>query len=192
MRLGMFGGTFNPIHMGHLVLAETAREALRLDRVLFIPTGQPPHKPASHLPPGMIRLKLIQLAIRDHSNFASSDIEVQRDGPSYTIDTVKLIRTQLPEAKLFLLMGQDMLGVQWLGWNELKRLCTIVVAHRPGSKTTRREAGVVWLPMPRLDISSLDIRARVKAGTSIRYLVPAAVERYLRQHRLYARGGEGR
>ena len=189
MRVGILGGTFNPIHLGHLVLAEAAREALNLDRVLFIPTGQPPHKPVRDLIPGSIRLKLIQLAIRDHAAFIASDIELQRSGASYTIETVRTLRKQLPDATLFLLIGEDMLAVRWLAWDTLKRLCTIVVARRPGMRVVRREPKLKRLEMPRLDISSSDIRACVNAGRSIRYLVPAAVERYIRSHHLYRRGG---
>ena len=191
MRLGIFGGTFNPIHWGHLVLAETARETLALDRVVFIPTRHPPHKRASHLLPGSVRFALVQLAIRDHPNFVASDIELQREGPSYSIDTVRILHQQLPQAKLFLLMGADMLSVRWIAWDELKRLCTVVVAHRPGSRPVRREVGLKWLAMPQVEISSSDIRLRLRAGRSIRYLVPPAVERYMREHRLYGKGQQG-
>ena len=190
LRVGIFGGTFNPVHLGHLLLAETAREALSLDRVLFIPTRQPPHKPSKDLWPAPVRLTLIELAIRDHPAFVVSDIELQREGPSYSIETVRALRRQLPQAKLFLLIGEDMLKVKWLAWDELKQLCTIVAVPRPGGKgaPARKERGVRWLPMPRLEIASSDIRVRLKQGRSIRYLVPMAVERYLRQH---PQGGKG-
>ena len=223
MRLGIIGGTFNPIHWGHLVLAETARETLALDRVVFIPTRHPPHKRASNLLPGSVRFALVQLAIHDHPNFVASDIELQREGSSYSIDTVRILHQQLPQAKLFLLMGADMLSVRWIAWDELKRLCTVVVAHRPldsspgfsrpsarasgflaegsrakaregalpGSRPVRREVGLKWLAMPQVEISSTDIRLRLRAGRSIRYLVPPAVERYIREHRLYGKGQQG-
>ncbi len=185
IRLGIFGGTFNPIHLGHLLFAETARETLALDRLLFIPTRQPPHKRAKGLLPGQVRMELIQLAIRDQPAFVASDIELQREGPSYSIDTVRILHQQLPQAKLFLLVGEDMLGVRWLAWEELKRRCTIVVAHRPGHKPPKQAAGLKWLAMPQVEISSSDIRARIKAGRSIRYLLPTAVERYIHHHQLY-------
>ena len=195
MKIGLFGGTFNPIHTGHLILAETARETFGLDRVLFIPANLPPHKVTRDLAPGLLRLKLIQLAIRDHAAFAASDIELHRSGVSYTIETVRALRKQLPDATLFLIIGEDMLAVRWLAWDALKRACTIVVAHRSGKparrslgvggKAIRRETGLKWLEMPRLDISSSDVRSRIGSGRSIRYLTPAAVERYIRQHRLY-------
>ena len=187
MKLGIFGGAFNPIHLGHLLLAETAREALALDRVLFIPTRQPPHKSDRELLPGGERLRLIRLAIRDQTAFAASDIELQRGGPSYTIDTVTAIRRQLPEAKLFLLIGQDMLAVRWAAWTKLKRLCAVVAARRHGSPKPRQQAGLQWLQMPLMDIASSDIRRRLREGRSIRYLVPGAVERYLKAHHCYQR-----
>jgi nicotinate-nucleotide adenylyltransferase len=188
MRIGVFGGTFNPIHLGHLLLAETAREALTLDRVVFIPTSQPPHKRATGLLPGGTRLELIRCAIKDHPAFVASEIELERRGTSYTIDTVKSLHAQLPQAKLFLLIGADMLAVRWFAWRELTRLCTIAVAGRPGTKP-RRASGVKWLEMPLVEIASSDIRARLKAGRSIRYLVPPSVERYIREHRLYQPNG---
>ena len=187
LRIGVFGGTFNPIHWGHLLLAETAREELALDRVLFIPANQPPHKSDRGLLPGCVRFELIKLAIRDHSAFVASDIELQRSDVSYSLETVTILRKQLPTAKLFLLIGQDMLAVHWKGWEEIKRLCAVVIAHRPGTTAPRRGAGVKWLKMPQVGISSSDIRRRLKAGRSIRYFVPAPVERYIHQHGLYGR-----
>lgn len=192
MRVGIFGGTFNPIHLGHLLLAETAREALSLDRVLFIPAGQPPHKRMPGLLDGAARLRMVQLAIKDHPGFAAFDLELRRPGPSYSIDTVTALTRVLPEAKLFLLIGQDMLGVRWAAWNELTRLCTVAVARRQGSRRARTERLIRWLDMPLMSIASSDIRARVAAGRSIRYLVPAPVERYIRRHRLYQAAGRKR
>jgi len=185
MRFGILGGTFNPIHWGHLLLAETARDELALDRVLFVVANRPPHKRDRSLLPGAVRFELVKLAIRDHPAFVVSDLELQRAEVSYSLETVSILRKQLPSAKLFLLMGQDMLTVPWKGWDHLKQWCTIVVAHRPGSSTPPRQAGLKWLTMPHLDISSSDIRRRLKAGRSIRYLVPAPVERYIQQRGLY-------
>jgi nicotinate-nucleotide adenylyltransferase len=117
----------------------------------------------------------------------ASDIELERQAVSYTLETIKILRSQLPEAKLYLLIGQDMLSVRWMGWDEIKRLSTVVVAQRPGAKAPRREKGLRWVTMPQIEIASSDIRQRVRAGRSIRYLVPPAVERYIRQHRIYER-----
>jgi len=212
MRLGIFGGTFNPIHYGHLLLAETAREQLGLDRVVFIPANLPPHKRAAGLASSEARLELVRLAIREQPAFVASDIELERQAVSYTLETIKILRSQLPEAKLYLLIGQDMLSVRWMGWDEIKRLSTVVVARRPGARATRpfdaahgglprglaqgrgerakrveprREKGLRWLTMPQVEIASSDIRKRIKAGRSIRYLVPPAVERSIRDRRLY-------
>ena len=200
MRLGIFGGTFNPVHLGHLLLADAACDALRLDRVVFIPAGRPPHKPSKGLLDGAERLALVKLAIRGQPGFSVSDMELQRRGPSYSIDTVRRLRARHPRAALFLLMGEDMLRVPWRAWRDLAQLCTVVVAHRtahPHARVPRQghqdrrarspaAAGRIrWLPMPGLDISSSEIRDRVRHGRSIRYLVPPAVERYIRRHRLY-------
>jgi len=186
MRLGIFGGTFNPIHIGHLLLADTARETLSLDRVVFIPTRQPPHKRAKDLLPGPVRLQLIEAAIREHPAFTVSDIELQRPGVSYTIETVRALHRQLPQAKLVLLVGQDMLAVRWMAWKELTSLCTVAAAKRPDVAT--RAGGrrrIRWLPMPMVGVSSSQIRARLKAGRSIRYLVPPAVERAIQVQGLF-------
>ena len=185
MRLGVFGGAFNPIHLGHLILAETARESLSLDRIVFIPTYKPPHKSSKELLPGAQRLEMIRLAIREQPAFVASEIELEQQKTSYSIDTIKALHAQLPQAKLFLLIGEDMLAVRWFAWEEIKRLCTVVAAHRPGSKAVRKGTGVKWLEMPQVEIASSNIRARLRAGRSIRYLIPPAVERYLEQHQLY-------
>ncbi len=185
MRLGIFGGSFNPIHYGHLLLAETAKDALALDRVVFVPTHTPPHKTSSQLLPGPARFELVQLAVRDNPVFVASDIEIQRKGTSYSINTVRSLHEQLPPAKLFLIIGEDMLAVKWFAWEEIKRLCTVVAAHRPGSKPGKRQAGVKWLEMPESAISSTDIRKRVSSGRSIRYLVPPIIERTILQRSFY-------
>jgi nicotinate-nucleotide adenylyltransferase len=189
MNVGIFGGSFNPIHLGHLLLAETARDQLGLDRVLFIPAHMPPHKASADLLPALTRLEMVKLAIREHHGFVASDIELHRSGPSYTIDTVKLLRAQAPDAELYLIVGADMLGVEWKGWSELKRLCTIVAARRPGARAAKADKAIAWIEMPQIGISSSDIRSRRHAGRSIRYLVPGAVERFIRARHLYHRRG---
>ncbi len=185
MRIGIFGGSFNPIHLGHLILAETARDTLALDRVVFIPSAKPPHKSSRGLLPAAVRMELVQRAIQGQPAFVVSDIELQRPGTSYSIETVRIVRQQLPMATLFLLVGQDLLQVRWAHWDQIKRLCTVVVATRAGVSVARRQPGIRQLSMPLIEISSSDIRARCRGGRSIRFLVPSAVERYIADHHLY-------
>ena len=184
-RLGIFGGTFNPIHHGHLILAECAREQFALDRVLFIPTATPPHKAFRELLPGRDRLRLIRLAIHGHPAFHTDDMELARGGVSYSLETVRALHARHPRAKLFFLVGADMLRVRWYGLPELTRLCTFVVASRAAQPLAHRFRGMRRLSMPPVDISSSMIRARARAGASIRYLVPEAVEREIRRRRLF-------
>jgi nicotinate-nucleotide adenylyltransferase len=186
MRIGLLGGTFNPVHLGHLLLAETAREQLRLDRVLFVPSRVPPHKRTPDLLPAALRLGLVRLAIRGHHAFAASGLELSRPGVSYTIDTVRALKRRWPRATLVLLVGADLLRVRWVAWEELRRLCTLAVASRVGDAPARLR-GAYRLAMPPVGISSSDIRRRLRRGQSIRYLVPEAVERSLRAHRAFRR-----
>ena len=187
LRIGVLGGSFNPIHFGHLRLAEEAREALRLDRVLFIPALRRPHKPQHGLVDGRHRLAMVRLAIAGQPAFAVSDVELQRPGPSYTVDTLMTLRRQSgARARLFFLCGADTLQELKI-WKDLDRvlqLCTFVVATRPGYPWRPRR-GLTRLTMTPLAISASDIRRRVAEQHSIRYLVPDAVERYIARHRLY-------
>ena len=202
MRLGILGGTFNPIHLGHLVVAECAREQCALDQIRFIPTATPPHKAPRDLLDGAKRLALIRLAIRGHPSFRASDLELELGGISYTIRTVRLLHARYPRARLFLIVGSDMLQVPWVGLPALRRLCTFVVAprrfdfsHHPsnrpehrrriGRDRLRRLPRMQRLVMPQVAISSSMIRARIRRGQSIRYLVPDAVARSIVHRRLY-------
>ena len=187
MRLGLFGGTFNPIHLGHLILAECARAQYRLDQVWFIPTAVPPHKTTRDLLDGRQRLRLIRLAIRGHAAFRACDVELAREGASYTVDTVRAIHAARPSDRLFWLVGSDVLQVRWRSAPELQRRCTFLVAGRAFSASRRRGWRVQRIQMPQIDISSSMIRARLRAGTSIRYVVPPAVERALLRQRFYRR-----
>ncbi len=188
MRLGLLGGTFNPIHLGHLLLAECAREQCALDQVWFMPTAIPPHKPSRQLLDGEQRLALVRLAIRGHPAFRASDVELRLGGVSYTFRTVRLLRARDPRAKMFLIMGSDMLQVSWYGMEELRRLCTFVVAGRPTTQPLRRLPGMRTIAIPQVEISSSMIRARIRRGQSIRYLVPDAVRQSILRRRLYAGG----
>jgi nicotinate-nucleotide adenylyltransferase len=176
-----------------VALAEWARESLDLDRVLFVPAGDPPHKRGRPLSPAAARVAMTRLAIRGHRGFKVGMLEVRRRGPSFTVDTLRAIHRAHPNARLFLILGGDSLE-EFGTWREpaaIRKLATLVVARRPGSparghrRADARWSGVVWLDNPLFDLSSSGIRARVRARRSVRALVPDAVARYIERHRLY-------
>lgn len=204
-RVGLYGGTFDPIHAGHLIVARAVRERLSLGRLILIPSAQPPHKSLHRVTDASHRLAMTRLAVEGQPGLEVSDCEIRRTGPSYTIDTVGRFRQELgPEAEMVWLIGADSLR-ELAGWHRVDELvgaCRIVVAARPGWESPdlsplrarlRPEqieqliAG--RLETPRIDISSTDIRSRVACGLSIRWLVPEAVERYIFEHRLYGAAG---
>jgi nicotinate-nucleotide adenylyltransferase len=196
-RLGILGGTFDPIHHGHLVAAEEARYQLGLDRVLFVPAGTPPHKPASPLSPIHHRLRLVELAIAARPYFALSRVDADRSGPCYTVDTLALLRAEWgPRPAFFFIVGADSLAnlLDWYQPQRLLELCELAVVDRPGVEVDlpgleRALPGITahvhWVQMPGLKISSHDLRARVRAGRPIAYLLPAAVEAYIQEQGLY-------
>jgi nicotinate-nucleotide adenylyltransferase len=194
-RIGVFGGTFDPPHLGHLVLAEWAWARLRLDRVLLVPAGAPPHKLARRLSEPAHRLAMARLAVRGNPALAVADLEARRAGPSFTVDTLGALRARHPGARLFLLMGADSLAdfPTWREPERIARLATLVVAARPRRGATRRArlprgARVVHLDNPLVDISSSALRARARARRPLRYLVPDAVAAYIERQGLYRRG----
>ena len=201
-KIGILGGSFNPVHLGHLLLAETAREALELEKVLLIPVKLPPHKTASALAAGRDRLEMVRLAAAKNAALEASDIELQRPGVSYTVDTVQALREQYGAgAEIYFLIGMDTVS-ELPSWHEVRRLaglCKLVPLSRPRGPRPRAaaleravgkaEARAILartIAMPLLQISSSDIRRRVAGGRSIRYLVPDAVIAYIRRKRLYA------
>ncbi len=197
MRVGVIGGTFDPIHIAHLVIAEEARVRLNLDRVVFVPAATPPHKVDNDISSVEHRLAMVELAIATNPYFFLSRVDIERSGPCYTIDTVKLLRDEWgPGVEIYFIMGQDSL-VDILTWHEpqrLIRLCRLVVLSRPGYKADLEELEALLpgitshthiLNSPELDISSSDIRQRVREGLPIKYQVPEAVEEYIYAHGLY-------
>ncbi|MFM7592415.1 MAG: nicotinate-nucleotide adenylyltransferase [Isosphaeraceae bacterium] len=194
MRVGLFGGTFDPIHQGHLILAEFCREACSLDKVVFVVAGEPPHKgrprtAARH------RLEMVELAIAGNDAFEATDIEISRPGPHYTYETLELTTAARPGDELFFIIGADSLA-DLPGWRRPERifeLATIVVVNRPGidsqliSQFSPPEGAqpIIQVPMPDIGIASRSLRSRLAESKSIRYMVPRAVEMYLRHHRLY-------
>ena len=194
--IGVMGGTFDPIHLGHLAVAEEAREVLGLDRILFVPAGQPPHKLAEEVTSIEQRLAMVELAIADNPAFELSRIEVDRPGPSYTVDTVEGLAAA--GDRLTVILSAETFA-ELPTWHEPERLfeaARVAVAPRWGYPAPDprwlaeafpgREVRVSYLEGPRLGVSSTALRARVAAGRSIRYLVPAPVEAYIAAHHLYS------
>jgi nicotinate-nucleotide adenylyltransferase len=191
------GGTFDPIHHGHLVAAQEACYQLNLAQVLFVPAGEPPHKPRRPISAAHHRLRMIELAIAGQSCFDLSTVDLDRTGPCYTVDTLELLRLERgPGAEFFFVEGADSLVdiPSWYRPQRLLELCELAVVGRHGTEIdlTRLDSQlpgltdrVHWVDMPRLDISSSDLRARIREGRPISYLVPAVVEAYILEQGLY-------
>ena len=186
------GGTFDPIHLGHLRAAESAREALRLDRVVFVPAALPPHR-SGPVASALDRFAMTALATAAHGPFETSDLELRREGPSYTVDTVSAFLAERP-ASLCLIVGSDTFE-EMTGWRDAARIfasCHVAVVPRPGDESLPPAppfpdaAGVSLVSGPTLPISATTVRARVREGRSVRYLVPDAVADYIVKRRLYA------
>jgi nicotinate-nucleotide adenylyltransferase len=200
MRLGIFGGSFDPVHLGHLILAECCREQQRLDQVWFVPAHTPPHKQDHTLAPGSDRAEMLKLAIGGHEQFHFSTLELVRAGVSYTVDTLERLKAEDATRELFLILGADSLA-DLPTWREPSRICelsTPIVVRRAGSpppdfsvlspfvgseKIRRFEGAQVEMPL--IGISSSDIRRRVAQSRSIRFQTPRAVEKYIETHGLY-------
>jgi nicotinate-nucleotide adenylyltransferase len=196
VNIGILGGTFDPIHIGHLVVAEEARIKLGFNEVLFVPAGQPLLKPDRNITPSDQRVEMVRRAIADNPHFKLCTIEAERPGPSYTVDTVMTLTEQLgSEVGLFFILGRDTLAElpSWKEPKKLVQLCRLVVAPRLGSKDLQHLeteipgllGKVVQLDMPVIGISSSGIRQRVAQGLPIRYLVPAGVEKYISEQKIY-------
>jgi nicotinate-nucleotide adenylyltransferase len=196
VNIGVLGGTFDPIHIGHLVVAEEARIKLGFSEVLFVPAGQPWLKLDRNITPADHRVEMVRRAISDNPHFKLCTIEVECSGPSYTVDTLAMLRKQLgSEASLFFILGRDTLAGLHL-WKEPKKLvklCRLVVAPRLGAKDLKHLETeipglldkVIQLDMPVIGVSSSEIRQRIAGGLPIRYLVPAEVEKYITVRKVY-------
>ncbi len=198
MKVGILGGTFDPVHLGHLIIAEEAAEQLALDRVMFVPAGNPRFKEASYVSPACTRLKMLRLALEGDPLFCIDTLELERDGPTYTVDTLEELTSRLSSGvELYFIIGLDALTEldRWKSPDRILQLCRLAAMRRPGY--TRLETQALDDSVPGLrdrvcsieniqvDISSSDIRRRVREGLSIRYLVPEAVERYIRNEGIY-------
>jgi len=197
MRVGVLGGTFDPVHLAHLIIGEEARIQLELERVLFMPAGQPWLKAGQVLSPGADRLRMVELAVEGNPQFQACCHEVNRTGPTYTVDTLEELHQELgADDEIFFIIGQDALDQlhRWKEPERLLRLCRLAVAHRPGHDPFDRETWHRWfaeadeptfLAAPLIDISGTEIRRRAAAGGALRYLVPDAVADYIKKRRLY-------
>jgi nicotinate-nucleotide adenylyltransferase len=196
VRIGILGGTFNPPHLGHLVCAQEAYIQLELERVILIPARQPPHKPVDEEPGVEHRLKLCRLAVEGDRRFEVSELELNREGPSYTADTLSSLHSSAPDTDLYLILGGD-IAAGLPEWHEPERvlsLATVAVAKRRGTPREVVEESLARLRggehtrffhMPRIGVSSTFIRERVRTGQSIRYLVPDKVAGYIAEEGLY-------
>ncbi len=200
MRVGLFGGTFDPVHYGHLLLAETCREQCDLDEIWFLPADVPPHKQDAVVSSGQARAEMIELAVAGNPGILVSRYELEHGGVSYTVDTLRHFRDETPEAELFFLMGADMFNdlPNWRNAEEVCRLAVPIVAQRAGADppdydclrsiaTPERISEFLnyQVEMPQIELSSTEIRNRVAEGRSIRYRTPRAVQKYIETHGLY-------
>jgi nicotinate-nucleotide adenylyltransferase len=191
MKLGIMGGTFDPPHLGHLVLAEAARQQIGLGTVLFMPAGDPWRKADRLVTAAHHRIEMTRLAVADNSSFEVDDREVRREGPTYTADTLRDLRAQTADAELYFLTGEDALAdlSAWKSPEVIIEHAIFAVAPRLGSRPPAGlvpQERIVRIDMPYIDISSTRLREMAGRGCSLRYLVPESVERYIRQNGLYA------
>ncbi len=196
-RLGILGGTFDPPHHGHLGAAQEALHQLALDRVLWVPAGAPPHKPSQPITPAHHRLRMLEQALAGHPHLSISTIDLERPGPCYTVDALALLRAEYgPEPEFYFIEGADSLAdlPTWYRPRQLLELCRLAVVRRPGveidlaaleERLPGLRARIHFVEMPLLEISSTDLRRRVRQGRPISYLVPAGVEAYIREQGLY-------
>lgn len=196
-RIAVLGGTFNPVHHGHLIMAEQALWQFHLDQILWMPAGDPPHKPLTAGASTADRLAMVKLAIVDHERFACSELEIHRQGRSYTIETLRSLMQEQPDTQWYWIIGVDALRdlPQWHQAQELTQICHWIIAPRMDAGDAPEVLQMVAqkLPMlkaelleaPTLTLSSTYLREQIQKGGSIRYLVPTAVEQYIRQHQLY-------
>lgn len=198
MRLGLFGGTFDPVHYGHLLLAEQCREQCGLDEVWFLPSGSPPHKQRQGINAGEVRAELLELAIAGDPHCVVNRMELDREGTTFTVDTLQHLHDEDASRELFFLIGADSLKdlPSWREPQRIAELATIVAVNRGDRPLPNRDAlasslgeaialRVQLVTMPGIDLSATDIRRRIREGKSIRYMVPRAVEMYIEEHGLY-------
>lgn len=190
--MGLFGGTFNPIHMGHLRVAEEALKQCGLKKVIFLPTGRPPHREVAEGVPGELRYQMVRVAVQGRPGLEVSRLELDCSGPCYTIDTVRTMSRRYPEGVAYILGADAFLGIEtWREWQELLKSCPFIVAPRTGipreafGRAPFTQAEVYFLQMEEIDLSSSDIRRRYRTGLPTQGLVPPPVDAFIRAHGLY-------
>ena len=185
-RVGILGGTFNPPHLGHLIMAEQVGDQLGLDEVRFMPDAQPPHVDEKKTIAAIDREHMVERAIADNPRFKLETTELKRGGKSYTYDTIKALKAQHPEVQYYFIIGGDMVDYlhTWYRIDDLVKLVTFVGIKRTKYSTTSKYP-VIWVDAPVVDISSTQIRQKISRGHSVRYLVPDAVADYIKEHHLY-------
>lgn len=201
MKIGLFGGTFDPVHIGHLVAARLAKEALNLDRMIFMPSGVPPHKLGKEITEGTIRLQMLLLAVGDQPDFEVSDWELSKEGPSYTVETLEYFSKQYPKDELYFVMGADMLCdlPNWSNPSRILELVQIIGMARPGfaleeCRLSLRQTlpaadhRIHYVDIPELELSSTWLRGRLHNRLSVQYLIPEKVIRFIEENGLYANG----
>jgi len=187
MKIGILGGTFNPVHIGHLILAEEALEKLGLNKIIFMPACLPPHKENIDIAAPNERLKMVKLAIKGNKKFIVSDIEIKRAGRSYTVDTVRELKKRSPKDEFYFIIGSDLLSYlnAWKDLNEIMSMVKFIVATRPGFALEDIPAHIKTLKIRAVDISGFSVRKCIREGKSFRYLVPESVFTYIRKNNLY-------
>lgn len=187
MKIGILGGTFNPVHIGHLILAEEVREKLGLDRIIFVPTALPPHKDNLNIAPAKDRLKMLKLAVASNKFFTVSDAEIKRQGRSYTIDTLKEFQTKYRQDELYFIIGSDLLKYlnEWKDLAQILSMVKFVAATRPGYALEKIPAHIHTLPIRAVDVSGFEVRQCVAQNKSFGYLVTDKVFDYIKRKKLY-------
>lgn len=187
MKIGILGGTFNPIHIGHLILAEEVREKLRLDKIIFVHTNLPPHKDAVNIASSHLRLNMLKLAIKGNKHFLVSDIEIKRPGRSYTIDTIREFKNKYPNDEFYFIIGSDLVKYieAWKDLSEIIKMVKFIAATRPGYPLEKIPEYIQKLGIRAVDISGFSVRECIKENNSFRYLVPEAVFNFINKRKLY-------
>jgi nicotinate-nucleotide adenylyltransferase len=187
MKIGILGGTFNPVHIGHLILAEEAREKLGLEKIIFVPANLPPHKDNGDIAAAEKRLKMLKLAIKGNKYLGVSDTEIKRQGRSYTIDTIKEFKQKYPADELYFIIGSDLLKYldEWKDLSEINKLVKFIAATRPGYPLENIPAYIQTVGIRAVDVSGFEVRRCIKENKSFRYLVPETVFKYINKKRLY-------